>query len=110
MTPRERMQAGEDARPEKPSATLRAGIERQTLGRKPAEIELYSTTLSHTMPLENAPDDGIDFVAEFDSIEQAAEYADANGCGWYLWSKPCHGRYLGSICVMQGSKPEIREF
>lgn len=73
-------------------------------------IELYSTGLSHTRPMDNVPEDDIEYVGDFDTIEQAAEYADCNGCGWYLWSQPERGKYLGSICVMQGSKPEIREF
>jgi len=73
-------------------------------------IELYSTELDPTMPLANAPDDGIEYLDDFESIEDAATYADANGCGWYLWSTPDRGRYLGTIRVTQGSKPEIREF
>lgn len=70
-------------------------------------VELYSMTIGHAMPLENAPVEFIDF---FDSIEEAAEWAASNGCGWYLWSTPDAGKYLGSICVMQGSRPGIREF
>lgn len=72
-------------------------------------IELYTTTDDPTMPLRD-DSEGVEFADDFDTIEEAAEWADCNGCGWYLWSMPDRGRYLGSIRVVQGSPPEIREF
>lgn len=71
-------------------------------------VELYTTGVDPTMPLTNDPD--ADFAGDFDTVEQAAEWADCNGCGWYLWSTPDRGKYLGSIRVVQGSPPEIAEF
>lgn len=72
-------------------------------------IELYATGDDPTMPMKNASDD-VAFLDDFDTIEEAAEYADCNGCGWYLWSRPEDGKYLGSILVVQGCKPEVHEF
>jgi hypothetical protein len=75
-------------------------------------VELYSTTLNHAMPLENVPDPSLDiqFIGDFDNVVEASDYADTLGCGWYLWSRPSRGKYLGAICITQGTKPLIREF
>jgi hypothetical protein len=73
-------------------------------------IELYSAGHDAALPLDSIPDDAIEFMDDFETLEDAAEAADIQGCGWYLWSRPEDGRYLGSIRVVEGSKPEIREF
>lgn len=95
---------------EKPYERQYEGMTRLIANPTPRRIELYATGLSHTMPFDNVPSDDIEFLDDFDTIEEAAEYADTMGCGWYMWSYPGSGKYLGTICVMQGSKAEIREF
>ena len=43
-------------------------------------IELYyASTLHETMPFDNVPGDGIEYIDDFDSIEDAARWADVNG-------------------------------
>ena len=74
-------------------------------------IELYyASTLHETMPFDNVPGDGIEYIDDFDSIEDAARWADVNRHGWYLYSTPERGIYLGTICVMQKYAPRYGSF
>jgi hypothetical protein len=75
-----------------------------------AKIELFSTSVPHYRPFECAGDNSVELLEEFDTLEEAARYADTVGCGWYLWSRPERGQYLGTICVVPGANAEVKEF
>jgi hypothetical protein len=77
---------------------------------KTTKYELFSAGVTRDGLWENVPDDQIEYVGEYDSLEEAAADASRNGVGWFFWSQAGRGCYLGSIHVDAGKKTDAVEF
>jgi hypothetical protein len=57
----------------------------------------------------NVPDDAIEFVGEYPTLEAAVEAADCEGAGLFFTSRDDDGHYTGMVRCFHGARPEFRE-